>query len=407
MIKLNPRFRALGNPSGPRYYLITGGRGASKSFGVSTYICAKTRFKGHKTLFSRYAMTTAHDSIIPEFEEKISLMNYGQEFYSTRTKIIHKDSRSEVLFRGIMASGKNQTARLKSIKGVDTWVLEEGEELLSEETFDTIDLSIRHPLSKNEVIIIMNPTTIDHWVWGRWFENSHKHIMIDGYPVAISTHPDICHLHFTYLDNKHLPEQYLQRIEAIKRDNPAKYGHKIIGGWLEKAEGVIFENWRKGAYDLSLPSIYGLDWGYAPDPLAIIRVAVDQKRKLIYLQEVAYENRINDVGELFKNRGLLKGSDLIVSDTNEPRTISQLQRQGWNLQKAYKPSIVDSIREIHGYTLIVDPESYHLQKELNTYRWNDKKASIPIDDYNHLLDAMRYAYWRLVHPPRSGVRRTN
>lgn len=408
MIALNTKFKKLGQPGSPRYKVITGGRAGAKSFGVSTYTCRRTRWAGHKTLYTRYTMTSAEESIIPEIQEKIDLMGYADEFYSTKKRVYNTVSKSSIIFSGIQSSGRMQTAKLKGLKDVDLWVLDEAEELVDEDVFNKIDLSIRHPTSQNEIILILNPTNTDHWIWKRWFENSHYHKIIDDVPVAMSTHPEIEHIHFTYLDNlKHLPDDYVNGLRQLKTLRPKRYAHEVIGSWLERQEGVVFENWMEGPFDFTLPYCYALDWGYYPDPLAIIKVAVDPRRRLIFAKEITYSTKINDVVELFKNSEIKQHSDLIVCDHGEDRTMWSIQDAGYNIQKAVKNEIKNDVREINDWTLIIDPTSYNLKKELNNYIWNDKKSSIPIGEYNHLLDGLRYAFNRLVYYKSAGVRRTN
>jgi len=406
--ELNNKFtRILTTPK--RYILITGGRGSSKSFSINTLLCYLTLEQGHRVLFTRYTMTSARISIIPEFQEKISLINADPHFRIKRTEIENKLTGSDIIFRGIKTSSGNQTANLKSIQGITTWVLEEAEELQDESVFDTIDLSIRTQTHQNRIILIMNPTTKDHWIYQRWFANHLTYTEIDGHQIPMTNHPDVEHIHMTYLDNKqHLSESYLRNIEKIRTSNPGKYIHKILGGWLEKAEGVIFENWTESEFPDHLPSCFGLDLGYFPDPLALVQVAIDKKNRKIFAREHIYANNLSTSRIKSKLKSCLtKPNDLIVSDTNEPRLIRELQDSGFNIQAAKKRKIIEDIREMQDWQILVDHESYNLKKELNHYAWNDKKASIPIDDHNHLIDGARYAFVRLAIRQNRGVRRRN
>lgn len=407
-VTLQPQFRKLKKRSCPRYVVVTGGRGSAKSFGVSTICADRVCGPGHRILYTRYTMASADLSIIPEVEQKLELLNVLPCFHVTKNLITNKINGSDIIFRGIKTTSGNQTAALKSLQGVSTWVLDEAEELVNENDFDTIDMSIRAKGQKNQVILILNPTTTEHWIWKRWFEKTHRHEVIDGHPVAISTHPDVLHIHLTYLTNKkHLEESFLRSIEQMKADNPGKYAHRVIGGWLEKAEGVIFDNWQEGEFNDNLPYCYGLDYGYSPDPTAMPKIAVDDKRKLIYAKEIIYQTELDDIPARLEIEEISK-RDLIVADLNELRTTAAIRKKGYNIQNAAKGagSIAQDIRDIKQYTIIVDPDSPNLKKELNNYVWNDKKASIPIDDYNHLMDAMRYAFRRLVRKSK-GVKRRN
>ena len=76
--------------------------------------------------------------------------------------------------------------------------------------------------------------------------------------------------------------------------------------------------------------------------------------------------------------------------------IYEIQQKGLNIKGIEKPKIVDRIALMQDYTLIIDNDSTNLIKELNNYVWHDKKSETPIDNYNHLLDALGYAVWNLI-----------
>ena len=124
-----------------------------------------------RVLFTRYTMTSAHLSIIPEFLEKIGLLGYDNTFSVNKAEVINLGNKSDILFRGIKTSAGNQTASLKSLQGISTWVLDEAEELVDENIFDTIDLSIREKKVQNRIILVLNPVTKEHWIYKRFFED--------------------------------------------------------------------------------------------------------------------------------------------------------------------------------------------------------------------------------------------
>ncbi len=285
-IQINQKYASLWNPK-TRYVLLTGGRGSAKSFAASTWACYNLTNKDKwKILFTRYTLQTAHISIIPEFIEKIDLLNMESAVDATKTVIECPARNSSIIFSGIKTSSGNQTAKLKSIPGLNAFIVDEAEEFVVEQDFNTIDDSIRMPGLPNVVVIIMNPQDVEHWIWARWFEKSHRMIEIDGHQIPISTHPEVTHIHTTYLDNiRHLNPDYIAKIEKLKQENPEAYAHRYLGKWLDKKEGVIYPNWTEGAFDESLPYAYGLDFGFYPNPDGMCKVAVDQARKLVYLKE--------------------------------------------------------------------------------------------------------------------------
>ena len=135
--KYNPLFE-----SDARYFIITGGRGSGKSFAVSVFLTLLTMSSNIRILFTRFTMVSAHLSIIPEFLEKISLLGFDNLFAVNKAEVVNLGNKSDILFRGIKTSAGNQTASLKSLQGISCWVLDEAEELIDEDIFDTIDLSI-------------------------------------------------------------------------------------------------------------------------------------------------------------------------------------------------------------------------------------------------------------------------
>ena len=402
MINLLPVYKPLFNTD-KRYILITGGRGSAKSFHATAMVSMLTYQQGHRILFTRYTMTSAGLSIIPEFVEKIELLETPHHFEVQSNYILNTQTNSDVLFKGIKTSSGNQTASLKSLQGVTTWILDEAEELIDEDTFDTIDLSIRKKGFQNRIVLIMNPTTKEHWIWKRFFDGYLNYKEIEGQQIPVSTHPEICHIHTTYLDNKaNLAESYLKQIESIKNTNEKKYKHKILGGWIERAEGAIYNNWSEGAFDTSLPYCYGQDYGFSIDPTVLLKVAVNEKQRKVYVHELLYTTAQLGTDDLLNtNKRLIeKQTDLIVADSSEDRLIHDLRQKGLNIVPCKKGSgsVVAGITALQDYQIIVTPESMNVKKELNNYSWNDKKAGVPNDNFNHALDSLRYAFGHLSRP---------
>jgi len=385
MIKVSEKYKPLWE-EGTRYYVITGGRGSSKSFSVGLYLAQKTFEADNKVLFTRYTMTAAHTSIIPEFEEKIDILNAHEFFSVNKTDITNNTTNSEIIFKGIKTSSGNQTAALKSLQGVTVWVLDEAEELDDEQTFDKIDMSIRKKGKKNIVILILNPATKEHWIHRRFFEE----LGVDNGFNGVKN--NVTYIHTDYRDNiENLSESFIERVEFMKQNNPKKYNHIILGGWLDKAEGVIFENWTYGDFPKDVFYGYGLDFGFSCDPDALVRCHIDHKRKEIYLKEELYKNGLGS--DKLANKLIdICDDKQIIADSAEDRLISDLKIKGLKVNPCKKGagSIVAGIKIIQDYKLIVDPSSRNLSKELNNYVWDDKKSEKPIDAYNHLLDAARY-----------------
>jgi phage terminase large subunit len=372
-----------------RYYFITGGRGSGKSWTLALFLLNLTYESGHVILFTRWTLTSAFISIIPEFIDKIGIMGKDDDFEITQSEIINRLTGSKIIFRGIKTSQGTATANLKSIAGVTTWVLDEAEELTDEDVFDRIDLSIRSKERDNRVILVMNPSFKSHWIYKRWIEKSKQ---------------ECTYIHTTYLDNiNNLSESYINQIEQIRQRRPEKFKHQILGGWLDRAEGVIYNNWTIGEFKTPSVSVFGQDFGFSVDPTTLIETNIDKGNKLIYVRLHYYKPNLttSDISHL---NASFAGKGLIVADSAEPRLISELKAKGNNIVGTIKgkDSITYGISLLLDYDLVIDPNSIELIKELNNYCWLEKKSSTPIDDYNHALDALRYAVSYQLENPNKG-----
>jgi PBSX family phage terminase large subunit len=212
---------------------------------------------------------------------------------------------------------------------------------------------------------------------------------IDKYPPLITT----------YKDNPFLTKIQIEDIESKKSD---PYWWSIYGDGRRAAmEGAIFENWDFGAFDETLPYCYGQDFGFSNDPTTLVKVAVDETKKIIYVHECFYNNKqltTSDIYELNKAH-ISNINDLIVADSAEPRLIYEVAAKGLNIQKTSKGSgsVLYGIEKIKQYQIIITDSSKNLERELSNYVWNDKKAGIPIDKENHGIDALRYSFGRLTN----------
>lgn len=386
MINLHPKYQILFK-SNTRYTVITGGRGSSKSFSVGTFLSLLSFESDEKILFTRKTMTSAHLSVIPEFKDKIERLKKEDLFEVNKTEITNKLSGSQILFRGLQSSSGDNTANLKSLQGVTCWVLDEAEELTDEDVFNRIDLSVRHLTKQNRVILILNPTTKESWLYKRFFEQAGVNPGFNGIKGNVT------YIHTDYRDNiQYLPADFVDQIETLKVTNPQKYKHVILGGWLDKAEGVVYTNWEIGDFVDNGNAIYGQDFGFSVDPTTLVKVCIDKSRKVIYVHECFYKPKLT-TSEIFELNNRYAGQSLIYGDSAEPRLIEELRRRGNNIKAVEKGagSVSASIALLQDYKLVISPTSVNTIKELNNYVWNDKASKTPVDAWNHSLDALSYA----------------
>lgn len=235
MIQINSKYAPLFNPT-TRITILTGGRGSGKShvapIAISNQISKDTK---NTCLFSRYTMSAAEDSIIPEFSARINDLAYSEYFRSIKNNIYCTNG-NKILFRGLKTSSGNQTAKLKSIEGLNIFVLDEGEEWNDEKSFDTIDGSIREKNTINWILIILNPCHVSHWIYQRFFKPNNIPHEFNGIVDGVE------YIHTTYLDNlDNLSDDYLSMIEKTRITNISKYRHLYLGHWQDQAEGALWK----------------------------------------------------------------------------------------------------------------------------------------------------------------------
>lgn len=401
MIKTFPIYYPLYQNTDKFIILITGGRGSGKSFSTSTFL-ERLTFEMtsaekivHQILYTRYTMVSANISIIPEFLEKAELDGTQKYFRSTRSEVINRMTGSKVMFRGLKTSSGTQTAKLKSIHGITTFVVDEAEEWVSEKEFESIMLSIRQKGIQNRIIIVMNPTDNNHWVYKRFIENTHKEVTYDGVPVQISTHPNVLHIHTTYLDNiENLSPQFIKEVEDMKASNPEKYAHTVMGRWADVAEGAVFKHigvvkeFPKWCKKVAI----GLDFGFAADPSAAVMCGIIGDD--LYIDELFYQTGMlsSDLIKALRRYGDLK----VFSDSADPRLIQEIHNGGIKIYPVEKGagSIIAGIDKMLTMNIFVTERSYNLRKEFRNYVWDKDKdgnyINQPIDAWNHGCDATRY-----------------
>ena len=299
-------------PPQTRYFLVTGSRGSGKSYTVNLFLLNLTYEAGHVILFTRYTLVSAFISIIPEFIDKIELLGKQADFEVTQSEIINKVTGSKILFRGIKTSSGVNTANLKSIAGVTTFVLEEAEELIDEDVFDRIDLSVRDKNLPNRVILVMNPSFKSHWVYKRFVHN----------PRA-----EYCtNIHTTYLDNvQNLSQSFIDQANRVKEENLHRYEHLFLGKWLDDAEGLL---WNRPILDrariTAKPELKRIVVAIDPaatsnmesDETGIIVAGKDSDGKGYILEDLSGKYSPNEWGKIAQQAAKNWNADCIVAEKN-------------------------------------------------------------------------------------------
>ena len=244
-IKYKPLFELFDPKTHPDVdtVIVTGGRYSLKSFTVSTFSLMALVNYGWNVLYTRYTSMSIIDSVKPEVSDKVELLGLEGKVIDTNTHIERGGNR--IAFKGIKTGSKGQTANLKSLSGFNVFVNDEAEELPDYATFKKIYYSIRSQNKRNLTILILNPTTEDHWIYKEYFEK--KGIEAGSNLV----NDNVMYIHASYLDaDKDLiPKNILKDYERMKKDDPAMYDNVIMGGWVREVEGQVFPRSKLMFYD--------------------------------------------------------------------------------------------------------------------------------------------------------------
>jgi len=225
--------------------IMTGGRYSLKSSTVSIFsLIAMVEYKWN-VLYCRYTNLSIVDSVKPEVSDKISLLGYEDKVTDIATHIETKTNR--IAFKGIKTGSSLQTANLKSLTGFNCFVVDEAEEIPDYETFKKVFYSIRSENKRNLTILILNPTTKEHWIFDEFFEKKG----LEGGENMVKD--NVMYVHTSYLDADHerMPKNILADYERLKIDSPVKYENVVLGGWIQEPEGVLLPKSRLKFADLS------------------------------------------------------------------------------------------------------------------------------------------------------------
>lgn len=377
-----------------RYVVCKGSRASKKSKTAALWhIVHIMQHPGANALVIRKTERTLRDSCYADLKWAINRLGVSAYWKATLSplELVYLPTKQRIIFRGL-----DDPLKLTSIStecGSICFVLiEEAYEITKEEDFDFIDESIRGELQDGlwkRITIILNPWSESHWIKKRFFDNP------DDDVLAMTT---------TYKINEFLDEADIKLFEKMKINNPRRYKTAALGEW-GISEGLIYDDFIEEDFDISeikkrmnAKFCFGLDFGYVNDATALFCGIIFEKEKLLYVFDELYEKNLSNekIAEKIFKMGYSK--EKIIADSAEPKSIDRLYDLGIRGIKAArkgKDSIVNGIDYLQDFKIIVHPICVNFLLEIQNYAWqtdkNGKQINKPIDDFNHLMDAMRYA----------------
>lgn len=395
-----------------RVNIFYGGAGSGKSKFIVQKMFYKLINEKRKCLVIRKVGATIRESIFAEFKALISDLGiYNQCSINKTDMTIELPNGSIFIFKGL-----DDSEKVKSIQGVDDIVIEEATELV-ENDFTQLNLRLRSKKKNQQIHIMFNPVSKVNWVYRLFFKKEFKGALI------VKT---------TYKDNTFLPKSYVESIENLKETNYPMW-EIYANGKFASLDKRVFTNWEELEFDIEAikkqeaeevarklgmnitsltnpkgnpflknhfnrKSYFGLDFGYTNDPSAFVAFLVDEKKKIMWIYDEFYRSGLlnADIYNLIYYKGYSK--ERIIADSAEPKSIEELRKLGLRRIRAAakgKDSIIHGIQYLQGYKIYIHPKCVNTIMEFENYTWKkDKKTgeyiNKPIDDYCHIIDALRY-----------------
>jgi len=350
-----------------------GGQGSSKTRSIIQLLIILSLAKKRHITIAAYALPHLKAGAMRDMDESLIELGYNVDSVKNRTESIYYLGESTIEFVGIEGNEARVTGPRRDILYIN-----EANKRIRYDVFE-----LMNSRTAEMTIIDFNPAR-EFWFHEKVIPNF-KYKLIKS----------------TYLDNPFLPERERESILS-KKDKPGfENWWKVYGlGELGQLEDAILTNWEFGEFDNDLPYGYGLDFG-SKHPDAMTKVAVDKANMLLYWKEEIYQNGLSteQLTGIIKSRNV--GSKLIVGDSSATRTITDLSSKGLHIIPVKKGRVVDDIKMLQNYKIIVDPSSVNLAKELNGWIWLDKKGEIPIDEGDDLIDSARYYSGYIIKPRTS------
>lgn len=369
--------------------ILYGGAGSGKSVAVAQRDIFDIVNEPRNFLIVRNTANTLRGSV---FEERRKVINqWGlRKFFDIKEsnlQIVYKPTGNIMLFCGL-----DDVEKLKSITvpngPITDLRIEEATEC-REETFEQLELRMRGITTvPKRVVLSFNPVFRRHWISKRFF---------NGRNIKFAYNDDVLIFKTTYKDNDFITAQDKAKIESKKG-----YYHQVyaLGNWGVLGD-LIYNNWEiescaNNNYDKTL---YGLDFGFASDPAALIKVGVHRPSKTLYMQQELYiHGATNDV--LAAKAKPIVNNSIVWCDSAEPKSIQELRNMGENRLHAQavskgKDSKWHGIQWLQQWNIKIDKNCVNFIDEISQYQWKKNKDGEtlpePIDNNDHLLDATRYA----------------
>lgn len=393
------------------YRVVKGSRGSKKSKTTAlNFIYRLMEYEWANLLVVRRFSNTNKQSTYTDLKWATNQLGVTHlfKFNDSLPEITYKPTGQKILFRGLDDPLKITSITVEN--GILCWAwFEEAYQIETFDKFSTVVESIRGSVDDPEffkqITITFNPWSERHWLKPTFFDEDTKLNNTFSYTT-------------TFRVNEWLDDVDIGRYEDLYRTNPRRARIVCDGDW-GVAEGLVFENfevkefdWVKKLKDKQVVA-HGSDFGFTQDPTTLVSTIVDTQNKELWIYNEHYRRGMltDEIYQMYIDKGLKNAE--IIADSAEKRLITEIKRKGIsNIKPSVKGqgSIMQGVQFIQGFKIYVHPSCEHTIEELNTYTFDQDKdgnwLNKPIDENNHILDALRYSLEKF-HFPRNNKTNVN
>lgn len=377
---------------GHTHYVCAGGRGSTKSSYISIEILLlMIQHPECNAVVLRKVGNTLRNSVYRQMEWALDVLHLTGQFKKTLNpmEFVRKSTGQKILFLGV-----DDKSKIKSLKMPYGYVgicwYEELDQFSGMEEIRSVNQSLLRGGPLFWCFSSYNPPrSRDNWV--------NEEMLLDD--------PDRLVHHSSYMQvpADWLGPQFIEEAEKLKEKNNRAYRHEYLGE-VTGTGGSVFENVkemeftadRMGWFDRRR---YGLDFGFAVDPLAFISMHYDAKREELYIFDEIYQQKLKNSKAADMIKARIGPSDVVWADAAEPKSIAEIRDTGIKIYGAKKgpDSVEYGIKWLQNLNAIyIDkhrcPNTY---REFVSYEYEINRDGQYISAYpdknNHAIDAVRYA----------------
>ncbi|WP_156488370.1 PBSX family phage terminase large subunit [Fictibacillus phosphorivorans] len=413
--EVNPHFEDFLFDWSTKTQFLVGGYGSSKSYHVALKIILKLLSEKRKALVVREVYETHKDStfsLFTEIVEDLGLLDDSGRKKVAKGKIRPKESPYELKFSNgskIIFKGMDKPAKLKSINNISLIWLEECSEI-KYAGFKELLGRLRHPTLQLHMILSTNPIGEDNWTFKHFFKDEQKNRLVlddaELYEKRTIIVNDTYYHHSTADDNLFLPESYIAQLDELKEYDPDLYriarkgrfgvnGVKVLPQFEVRGHDEVMAAINRLAHPLKR---VGMDFGFEESYNAVVRLAIDRDKQILYIYWEYYKNKMTDDKTAKELNEFKISKELIKADSAEPKTIEFFKQNGFNIRgaKKFQGSRLQYTKKVKRFKKIIcSKQCTNTIYELKplTYKKNKLDEIIP-DEFNldpHTLSAIWYA----------------